>query len=481
MRRAPPPPAPRAGHAVVATTVAPACIAPDARLAHALTELLPGEFPSVTAARKACRRGEVLLDGAPAKQDAVVPGGATVAWAPRAGGAPAPEPRAREGALRPPPPLISVAYEDDHLAVVVKPAGLATTGAGGGGADLASRLAASLAPTPLPAALWRPRPVHRPDADTGGLVLVAKTRPALAALSEAVAGREVAFRFLAVAAGRPTGAGRVATPLDGRPALTEWRALGAAAGGETLVELRPVAPGAPHQLRRHMAAAGYPLLGDGRYGGSDRAGRGRDRASPDSSGSAAAARARCGRSPPARDEDALSGTTAMDRLRADAASDARAEAREVSARRAPATTRALAPAGALTARPRLWNRTPPPCDAPGDGIPDAPWAAGLVDGRSGGGECDGATSAPWAAPPARRAHRAPLPLSAVAVAVDVDGGLPDAGGEAFARGVRRAAPARARGGAGRPLLWASALSLTHPATGELLTIVAPPPPMQGQR
>ena len=170
---------------MVASTIAPpgAVAIP---LAAALTSLLPSEFPSVTAARKACRRGEVLLNGTPARQDAPVAQGDAVAWAPRLGGACAPA--AATALATAAASIITVAYEDDYMAVIVKPAGVATLGAGPGGADVASALPSLLLPTPLPGALWRPRPVHRPDTDTGGVLLVAKTRPVLAALTRAVGG-----------------------------------------------------------------------------------------------------------------------------------------------------------------------------------------------------------------------------------------------------------------------------------------------------
>ena len=236
-----PPPAARTGHAVVARAAIPPG-APPAPLAKLLPSLLPSSFPTITAARKACRRGEVLVNGAPGRIDTPVAGGDVVEACARVGGAPRPAPSTVAASF--PVSSIQVVYEDDHLAVVVKPPGVATQGTGSLG-DLRARLPAALAPSPLVGALWRPVPCHRLDAWAGGLVVVAKTRHALQAVSAAFGAREVATRCAALVVGRLAGAGRVAAPLDGRPALTQWRALRSALSAEhggwvTAVEVQAV-------------------------------------------------------------------------------------------------------------------------------------------------------------------------------------------------------------------------------------------------
>ena len=67
--------------------------------------------------------------------------------------------------------------------------------------------------------------MHRLDAETGGLLLVAKTRPAFRALSTALEAREVRKEFTALVGGQLLGKGRVELPLDGRPSASEWRAV----------------------------------------------------------------------------------------------------------------------------------------------------------------------------------------------------------------------------------------------------------------
>jgi tRNA pseudouridine32 synthase/23S rRNA pseudouridine746 synthase len=127
---------------------------------------------------------------------------------------------------------------------------------------------------------------HRLDRDTSGLVVFAKTKPALRALSAAFQSRRVHKVYVGAVAGAPgAAAGTLDAPIGkvwdgaagfhrvqlvdeaagGRPSRTDWAVL--AAGPEsTLLELTPVT-GRPQQLRVHLAGAGWPLLGDALHGG----------------------------------------------------------------------------------------------------------------------------------------------------------------------------------------------------------------------
>ncbi len=213
-------------------------------------------FPTRASARKAAKRGELAVDGEISEPSRWVPAGSVIAWL---------EPEAHRIPVL--PIAVPVVYEDACMAVVHKPSGLATSGALP--RTLERTLPHNLSPSSLPDALRRPRPVHRLDAPTAGLVVVAKTRTAHAALGHAFQRREVHKRYRAVLVGRLEGEGRVELPVEGRAAESDYRAIGHGrslrSGWITRVDLWP-RTGRTHQLRRHMAHLGVPILGDGAYG-----------------------------------------------------------------------------------------------------------------------------------------------------------------------------------------------------------------------
>ena len=191
---------------------------------------------------------------------------------------------------------LEIVYEDEHLVVVVKPAGVLvhpTLGVKSG--TLANALAyhlnrelidggvAFVNHTPSPGGapkFVRPGLVHRLDRDTSGLLAVAKTQGALSRLSQHFQRRLVEKRYVAVVSGvveegrltveAPIGRDEGASPpwgvrADGKPAETRLRVLERRVR-RTLVELEPVT-GRTNQLRIHCAYAGHPIVGDRLYGG----------------------------------------------------------------------------------------------------------------------------------------------------------------------------------------------------------------------
>jgi len=172
--------------------------------------------------------------------------------------------------LRPVVPILdlplAVRHEDDWLAVVEKPAGIPVSGNYARTVERA--LPGNLRPSNLPDALPSPRPVHRLDSPTQGLLLVAKNARALVELGRQFADRTIAKHYRAICQGRLEGEGRIDFPLEDRPASTRYRAVlhtpSPHIGWTTTLDLFPLT-GRTHQLRQHLAAIGHPILGDGQY------------------------------------------------------------------------------------------------------------------------------------------------------------------------------------------------------------------------
>lgn len=163
-------------------------------------------------------------------------------------------------------PPWSLLYEDRFAMVVGKPAGLAVHAAVGHGDNLTSRVARFVA---LRHAPYRMAPVHRLDIGTSGPVLFGKGRHATGRFGQLLMEGRVQKYYLALAEGTPSPHGELTTPVpDGKvlkPALTRYRRL-AATERFSLLALE-LLTGRPHQIRRQLADAGWPIVGDRRYGG----------------------------------------------------------------------------------------------------------------------------------------------------------------------------------------------------------------------
>lgn len=252
----------RHGYEVVEEAKVPA-MEGGARMPQALLAAMPDRFVTVTAARKACRRCEILVDGETIRCGDGVKSGATIRWIRRSSNAPRPM-------CRPEPPetkLVEVAYEDDHLAVLVKPRGLPVQGRGK--TTLQQLLPYLLEPAHVQGALHRPHHVHRLDMPTGGLLIAAKTQASIRQMGMLFHERQVQKRYRAVAIGSLEGEGTIDRPLRGQEAQTTYRVVkqqrvGNGSGWRTIVDVWP-ATGRYHQIRRHLASIGHPIVGDEEY------------------------------------------------------------------------------------------------------------------------------------------------------------------------------------------------------------------------
>jgi 23S rRNA pseudouridine1911/1915/1917 synthase len=191
---------------------------------------------------------------------------------------------------------LTIRFEDAHLIVIDKPAGLVVHPAPGNpDGTLVNALLAhcgdSLAGI---GGVRRPGIVHRLDKDTSGLLVVAKTEPAHRALSRDFAARRIDRAYAALVWGVPVPAqGEIAGNIGrsmtnrkkmavvaasrGKPAVTRYRVERAFAGSAAMIECR-LLTGRTHQIRVHLAHKGHPLIGDPVYGA--RAGRGLARSGP---------------------------------------------------------------------------------------------------------------------------------------------------------------------------------------------------------
>ena len=175
---------------------------------------------------------------------------------------------------------LEILYEDNDLAVVIKPRGMVVhPAAGHPDGTLVNALLANLDSLGGIGGELRPGIVHRLDKETSGLMLVAKNDGTQEALSRMLKDREIEKHYRALAEGKfKEPEGEIDAPIDrskkdrkkmavdpeGRPALTRWKVL-AEGHGCTLLDVH-ILTGRTHQIRVHLKSVGHPVCGDELYG-----------------------------------------------------------------------------------------------------------------------------------------------------------------------------------------------------------------------
>ena len=218
--------------------------------------------------------GHVTVDGVPSKGKMTVLGGEEVIVYPQ----PAPE----DTAFLPEKMDLDIVFEDKHIMVINKPAGLVVHPAAGNWSG--TLLNGLLDHFPAISGVPRAGIVHRLDKDTSGLMVVAKSLEAQTDLVRQLQARTVKREYLALVWGKPNLTGTIDLPMarhprdrikmavsespSAKPAVTHFQRLAAGVldGKAVTLVACQLETGRTHQIRVHMAHLGFPLVGDVLYG-----------------------------------------------------------------------------------------------------------------------------------------------------------------------------------------------------------------------
>jgi 23S rRNA pseudouridine1911/1915/1917 synthase len=227
------------------------------------------EVGSRGVAERLLETGTVLVDGRPLDKSRRLSGGEELEFEP-------PEPEVTT--LEPEQMDLRIAYEDEHLMVVDKPAGLVVHPASG---HATGTLVQGLLEHDIAGGdAARPGIVHRLDRDTSGLMVVARSEEAHARLQKLIRNRALERHYTALVLGRPRSrTGRIEAPIgrDRRDPLRHSLDTDKPREAVTHFEVRELLPrhtlldvrletGRTHQIRVHLAAVGLPVAGDAVYG-----------------------------------------------------------------------------------------------------------------------------------------------------------------------------------------------------------------------
>jgi len=219
-------------------------------------QLIFTTIPSRKGIKKAISRGEIIVDGEQATTGLWLKGGEKI--------------ELLESNVNPPKAYqlkLEVVFEDEFFAVINKPAGISVSG--NQFRTIQNALIGSIKLSKEEDTLRWPKPVHRLDAPTSGLLLVAKTATALMKLGQMFENKEIQKKYNAIVIGKIPERGTIDFEIEGLSSFTDYKLNRVVPSLRnqhlSLVDLYPKT-GRTHQLRIHLSKLGFPILGDKRYG-----------------------------------------------------------------------------------------------------------------------------------------------------------------------------------------------------------------------
>jgi len=228
---------------------------PTERISEYARKIFPN-IPSRKGIKKAILRKEILLDGKSVETGRYVQPGNKIDWV--------------DLELKTPKILqlkLEVVFEDEHFAVINKPAGIIVSG--NQFRTIENALLYNISKSKEKDALRKPRAVHRLDSPTSGLLLVAKTALGHLKLSQQFEEKTILKKYQAIVIGEIDEEGILEKNIDGKSAVTHFKKIKSVPSLKnerlSLVDLFPQT-GRTHQLRIHLSDFGFPILGDALYG-----------------------------------------------------------------------------------------------------------------------------------------------------------------------------------------------------------------------
>lgn len=210
-------------------------------------------LPTKSGIKKALKKGEIQIDGKPAHSGDWLIGGEKITLS-------------QESTINPYELYYDVVFEDDHLAVINKPAGIPVHSHAH--RNIQNSLSFNLSQSGITEAMLVPRPVHRLDHETNGLLIIAKTYETMTKLAQALADREVDKTYTAVSIGKMIHIGPIDIELEGKACKTEFNIL-ETIDSEKYEQLNLIKidlkTGRRNQIRKHFLSIGNPILGDKKF------------------------------------------------------------------------------------------------------------------------------------------------------------------------------------------------------------------------